>query len=115
MLFIIHLRFSFTEQAMFKKLLILLPFFWVAQAHAQNAVSKPVVPLQQQQLDALKGTYELKAANARHAFTLPSDLAQIIEKNRKKDEAVQIQLNDNITLIIFSKNQIAGTQPPAKQ
>lgn len=60
---------------------------------------------QQQQLDALKGTYEIKMAG-RQPGVLPSNLAEIIEKNRKENEITTLKLSESITLVIYPKNQV---------
>jgi hypothetical protein len=74
-------------------------------ALAQNQNSSNVAKAEQQKLEVLKGTYEIRA-NSRDMFTLPSNLSYIIESNRKEAETTTIQLNEYATLIIYPKNSI---------
>ncbi|MFN8323665.1 MAG: hypothetical protein U0T74_13470 [Chitinophagales bacterium] len=71
-------------------------------------------PLAQQKLDLLKGTYELKS-DSRLMPMLPSNLADIIEKNRKENESNVIQLQNNLELIIYPRNQIKKAPASNKQ
>ncbi|MFM2305346.1 MAG: hypothetical protein RLZZ367_15 [Bacteroidota bacterium] len=99
---------------MLKKLLSILPVLMVLYGTAQTTTPAKAVPIEQQKLDALKGTYEIRTQNPRIPYVLPSNLAEIIEKNRKEREATQLQLNENVLLIIYPKKSNAGAAP-AKQ
>ncbi|HLP52104.1 MAG TPA: hypothetical protein VK154_14545 [Chitinophagales bacterium] len=97
---------------MVKNLISLLLLLMVAfSSNAQVNSNKGEVPELQKKIDALKGTYELKAIDARIMTSLPSNLAEIIEKNRKDTEDNSYTLNENTILIIYSKNRVAGLAP----
>lgn len=93
----------------------LLPLFlfnlaFFCEISAQNTATKGAVPEQQKKLESLKGTYELRrTGNSRDMFMLPSNLADIIEANRKETTQETIKLNENVLLIILPKNQVANT------
>ena len=70
--------------------------------------------IQQQKLDALKGTYALKS-NSRTMSMLPSDLADIITRNRKEKEVNRIKLNEEVELIIYPSKEISIDGPTIKQ
>lgn len=95
-------------------MLSILPVLMVLYGTAQTNTPAKAVPLQQQKLDALKGTYEIRTQNPRVPYVLPSNLAEIIEKNRKENEATQLKLSENALVIIYPKKNNAGTVP-AKQ
>ena len=80
---------------------------------SQNS-EQPSKPVAQQKLDLLKDTYELKS-DSRLMPMLPSNLADIIEKNRKEDETNVIQLQEHLELIIYPRNQIKKTPAASKQ
>lgn len=95
-------------------MLSILPVLMVLYGTAQTTTPAKAVPIEQQKLDALKGTYEIRTQNPRVPYVLPSNLAGIIEKNRKESETTQLQLSDNVLLIIYPQKNNAGTTP-AKQ
>jgi hypothetical protein len=103
------------EQAMIRKIyaLALLICFVSLHTFAQTAVVKEL-PAAQRKLDALKGTYEL-LSNTREMAMLPSNLADIIEQNRKDSELTTMQLNGNLTLIIYPRNQVTRQIPAVKK
>jgi len=74
-------------------------------AIAQNQNAATTAKTEQQKLDALKGTYEIKA-NSRQMVSMPSNLADIIESNRKETETNTLQLNEFATLVIYPKSSI---------
>ena len=97
---------------MAKNLVSLLLLLMLALgAHAQSNSSKGEVPELQKKMDGLKGTYEVKAIDARIMTSLPSNLADIIEKNRKENEDNSLILNENTILIIYSKSRVADSMP----
>ena len=86
-----------------KKLIALLLLIWgysFAQTTSGEQYSK-----QQTKLDALKGTYEI-VNKSRGAIMLPSDLADIIEKNRKETDQTVITLNEQVEVTIYPKNKV---------
>lgn len=93
----------------FISLLLLLMVAFSSNAQANS--NKGEVPELQKKIDALKGTFELKVIDARVMTSLPSNLAEIIEKNRKDAEDNSLALNENTILIIYSKSRVAGTMP----
>lgn len=89
-----------------KNFLSLLFFVGIALgALAQNPNANAGTKTEQQKLEALKGTYEIRPTS-RQLYTLPSNLADIIESNRKEAETNTIQLNQYATLVIYPKNSI---------
>ena len=68
----------------------------------------------QKRLDELKGTYELRYTTRALAL-LPSNLAEIIELNRKKTEVNTIRLNENVEVLIYPLNQISTNSTKNKE
>jgi hypothetical protein len=99
---------NFKKQAMIRIFAMLFAVLTCFAAFSQQSANKDQVPAQQQKLDALKGTYELKKTS-RNVASLPSNLAEIIENNRKEGETNTISLNQDVQLIIYPKKQIAPT------
>ena len=66
------------------------------------------------ELDALKGTYQLKYYDPRVMSMLPTNLAQVIKSNRKENEVVTVKLNENVEVIIYPKNKIVSPALKAK-
>ncbi|HLP19041.1 MAG TPA: hypothetical protein VK174_01995 [Chitinophagales bacterium] len=93
----------------FISLLLLLMVAFSSNAQANS--NKGEVPELQKKIDALKGTFELKLINTRSVPALPSNLAEIIETNRKESEDNRLTLNENTILIIYSKSRVAGNVP----
>lgn len=90
---------------------ILTAFLFAVSGHAMLAQSSQKTqesqPTLQQAIDALAGTYELRPrTDTRMSSTLPSNLAEIIEKNRKDSEDVVVHLNDMVDVLIYSKQRI---------
>ena len=89
--------------------IIAVLFFFTAMAQQANE-TKPV-NLLQKHIDDLKGTYEIRYLNdERRMPMLPSNLADIIEKNRKPTETNKVLLSENLELIIYPANRLS----PAK-
>ena len=100
-----------SQQAKMKKILnsiIAMLLFFTAMAQQANE-TKPV-NLLQKRIDDLKGTYELRyLSNDRMMYSLPSNLADIIDKNRKATENNTILLNEKLQLIIYPANHLYPT------
>lgn len=111
--FTFTLCFFYLTNAM-KSLLVTLCILVIhLTAFSQNS-EQPSKPVAQQKLDLLKDTYELKS-DSRLMPMLPSNLADIIEKNRKENETNVIQLQEHLELIIYPRNQIKKTTAANKQ
>lgn len=95
----------------FLSVLVVLSFLGV---FAQKSEYQKDVPEAQRKLDALKGTYDIKNTS-RNPGVFPSNLAEIIEKNRKDKELNTIQLTDDLVLIIYPKSQIVNAVPATKK
>ena len=89
-------------------LVFLISFFFMFSQTNQEVLKK--------KLEALRGTYEIrqldKGSNdgrerGRYG-TLPENLADVIETNRKETEINRIMLNENVELVIYPKSNIAG-------
>ncbi len=100
-----------------KKLITLFAIVFACSisCNAQSAASTNDVPIEQKRLDALKGTYALENLNPRFPASVPSDLAAIIEKNRKDNEETRLRLNENIVLVIYPRNKISNSAVPEKR
>jgi len=100
---------------MIKKMYLLSVVFAALSGPAlcQQSQGKEL-PVEQKKLDLLKGTYQV-VNNSREMPMLPSNLADIIEQNRKESELNTIKLNDNVTLIIYPKNGIVNSTPADKK
>lgn len=100
-----------------KKLITLfaIVFSCSLACNAQSATTTNDVPMEQKRLDALKGTYALENLNPRLLSSAPSDLAAIIEKNRKDNDESRVQLNENLILVIYPRNKISNSALPEKR
>lgn len=56
--------------------------------------------------EELRNTYQFEVLNSRKPFSVPSNICEIISSNRKKNELVTLQLDENISLKIFPENLI---------
>ena len=71
-------------------------------AGAQNVSENPRKTEEQKKLDALQGTYKL-VYSGRTMSLLPSNLAELIEKHRKRNKINTIRLNDDVDVVIYPK------------
>lgn len=55
----------------------------------------------------LKYTYQIEVENSRSQISVPSDICFLISSKRKKSELTIVQLDQNISLKIFSEDQIS--------
>lgn len=76
---------------------------------AQQTVEVDTALSMQQLLNELKGTYELKYTG-RMLPVLPSNLAEIIEQNRKETVLTVIKLNEQVELVIYPGNSVANNR-----
>lgn len=68
---------------------------------------------QAEQLKKLDGTYTITSYH--RAYFLPSNLADIIEKNRLQDKQNSVQLSEGVTLIVYPANKVfSGTVKESK-
>ena len=102
--FIIPLPTNFNEQLMKKIFSGVMLIACIVYVNAQQGKQSDLNS-QAQKLEALKGTYQLRA-RTRVKTVFPVDLADIIEKNRKEDAVNVIRLNSETDLIIYPKNNI---------
>lgn len=61
----------------------------------------------QQRINSLSGTYEIRArSGTRLQPQLPSNLADIIERNRQENEDVTVHLNEIFDVVVYSRKRI---------
>lgn len=62
----------------------------------------------------LKFTYQIEVVNSRSQISVPSDFCSLVSSNRKKSDLTIIQLDQNVTLKIFSEDQISDLNKSEK-
>ncbi|MBL0309247.1 MAG: hypothetical protein IPP77_06095 [Bacteroidetes bacterium] len=100
-------------KTLYTSLFLLLSLFSFCQN--QQGIEQPNEA--QKKLNALKGTYEIKRLS-RERYLLPSNLADVIIKNRKAKELTVVKLNEGTELVIYpfaslekaAKNKTRGTK-----
>ena len=91
-----------------KNIIVFLMVFSCLSVAAQQAGKAENVNLLQRRIDDLKGTYELRyLSDDRMLPMLPSNLADIIENNRRPNETNTVLLNEKLQLIIYPANRTA--------
>ena len=91
-----------------KKIIVFLMVLSCLSIAAQQAGKAENANVLQKRIDDLKGTYELRyLSDDRLLPMLPSNLADIIEKNRKPNETTTVLLNEKLQLIIYPANRTA--------
>lgn len=95
------------EQAIMKKVFgFLVVSMLMFSAFAQQGQESKNANQLQKRIEDLKGTYELRyLGDDRSLPMLPSNLADIIEKNRKPNEINSVLLNEKLQLIIYPANR----------
>lgn len=91
-----------------KNILVLLIALGIAFVSAQaqnNQLSEA------EKLEKLKGTFSILAQQ--RAYELPSNLSEIIEKNRLAKEQNVIQLSSEVVLVIYPLSQIVNKESKA--
>ena len=96
-----------------RKLLLFKVTLCLATMFMLSASFKTSEPLEQNSwfCEELKYTYQIEVKNSRSQISVPSDICVLISSNRKKSDLTIIQLDQNISLKIFSEDQISELNP----
>ncbi|MCD6019680.1 MAG: hypothetical protein K0S53_2801 [Bacteroidetes bacterium] len=61
----------------------------------------------EEKLHALQGTIQIQVRSMRYKPSIPYNIDEIVEKNRKNNDVVYIELGTDVRLKIFPKSHVA--------
>lgn len=87
-----------------KVALLFLVLFVFNKSNAQSDQNRPI---QTEQIK-VEGTYQIQVVNSRNKANIPSNIAELVKKNRKPNEINYLKLGTEVRLMILPESTISA-------